>query len=122
MNTLRKHAKSLARSGLVLVLIMILGLSLLPGSDLPTVNANDKLNHFLAYSVLAALAGLARLPVSLVALASLLVIYGVSLEVAQGLMPYGRSASWLDALANTAGVLTGIAVSYCLNHFLKEPQ
>lgn len=92
----------------IIVIIAIGVLSLLPGSDLPAQNLNDKLNHFIAYGVLSFLALLGRHKVSLMWVIVAAIGYGVALEVLQGAMPYGRSASWLDAIANTGGVLGGV--------------
>ena len=82
-------------------------LSLLPGTDLPTQNLNDKLNHFIAYSILSFGAVVGRHSMALVWVVALVIGYGLVLEILQGVMPFGRSASWLDALANTGGVVIG---------------
>jgi VanZ family protein len=97
----------LALAGAVICAVVIAVLSLLPGNDLPTENLNDKLNHFIAYGVLMALVILARGQMALIGAMALTSVYGLALEGLQGIMPYGRSASWLDALANAGGVLIG---------------
>ena len=106
--------------GAVLVAIVIAILSLLPGSDLPSQNINDKLSHFIAYAGLSFLAVLARRKIPLVHMIVLAVGYGIALEVLQGVMPYGRSASWLDALANMGGVLFGAAAGMCLHRWSRR--
>lgn len=87
--------------------------SLLPASDLPPMpKGADKLEHFLAYFVLAggavqlyarrrswAIAGL------------LLVLVGIGLEYLQASMKLGRTLDQQDALANTLGVIAGLATS-----------
>lgn len=97
----------LAFTGAVLVAVAIAILSLLPGSNISTQNLNDKLNHFIAYSVLSALAVLSRVRWPVLAVVVAIILFGFGLEALQGLMPYGRSASWLDGLANTSGALFG---------------
>ena len=101
----------LALLGLVLAGSVIGILSLLPGSELPAQSLNDKLNHFIAYGVLAFLGALGRHQVSLFWATVLVIGYGLLLEALQGLMPFGRSASWLDAVANTAGAVCGILIA-----------
>ncbi len=64
----------------------------------------DKLLHLLAYAVLMVLALLGRLPLKAVWLAFIITTLGVGLEVLQGTMNLGRTASLADAVANTAGV------------------
>jgi VanZ family protein len=87
--------------------------SLAPAFLLPQVPAGgDKAEHFLAYFVLAAAAvqlfatrgALLRAGVGLVAL-------GVALEVAQALLTSTRQMDVQDALANTLGVLAGLATA-----------
>ena len=75
-----------------------------PAAPSLSVSNIDKLQHFGAYALLAALAFLGcRTRSWRVALA--LVGLGVALEFAQGALDQGRDASLLDALANTAGVV-----------------
>lgn len=91
----------------VLVVLAIAVLSLMPGEELSEVNMSDKLGHLVAYAVLAGLAVIARRRASLLRILAMVIGYGVVLEAAQGLMPFGRTASWLDAAANTAGAVLG---------------
>ena len=75
------------------------------------VMPSDKLTHFTGYLLLALwFAGVARRS-RYVVVGLLLVGLGGSLEVAQGLMHEGRSAEWLDMLANTLGISTGLGVA-----------
>lgn len=89
--------------------------SLLPAGDLPAApfDGVDKLEHFLAYAVLAAGAVMlfARRGVQwLLALA--LVALGIGLEFAQGAMTASRHADGMDALANALGVLAGTGLGW----------
>lgn len=87
--------------------------SLLPARDLPQVAVSDKLEHFLAYAALAAGAvQLYRRRLSWGAVCVVLVFLGIGLEYLQGAMGMGRTADRADALANTAGVLMGLATAF----------
>jgi VanZ family protein len=92
---------------------LVVLLSLAPAFVLPQVPAgSDKVEHFLAYFLLAAAAvqlfatrgALLRAGVALVAL-------GVALEIAQALLTSTRQMDVHDALANTLGVLAGLATA-----------
>lgn len=83
-------------------------LSLLDPRDLPPPPGSDKLGHLLAYALLAAWAALIfrrgrPLACALLGLLSL----GCGLELAQGWLTSTRAMEWLDAVANTLGVLLG---------------
>ena len=85
--------------------------SLVPPQDLPPVpEGSDKVEHFVAYALLAA--GAVQLfarRASLLSACIALALLGVLLEYLQGRTGLGRSMDPLDALANTLGVLTGLA-------------
>ena len=86
--------------------------SLLPSSDLPSVKVNDKVEHFVAYAALAA--GAVQLfarRLSWGFVCVLLVLMGIGLEVLQAQMGLGRMLDRNDALANTIGVLIGLATA-----------
>ena len=91
---------------LILVILGIGILSLLPprsGMELPT---NDKVGHFVAYTVLTVNAGLLVERRKWIVLFATCILYGMLLELLQGLVP-GRQVSVLDVLANSTGVLIG---------------
>jgi VanZ family protein len=86
---------------------------LLPGKDLPSLSMNDKSEHFIAYALLSASAVqlfARRLSWAFVCL--LLVLMGIALEFLQGAMGLGRSMDRYDALANSIGVLIGLATAF----------
>ena len=89
----------------------VIVLSLVNLSGLPPVpEGGDKVEHFLAYALLSASAVqlfAKRRACLLVAL--LLVALGIGLEFAQGLLTSTRMADPRDAVANTLGVLAGLA-------------
>lgn len=84
--------------------------SLAPAPDLPQLAGSDKLHHFLAYGLLAAAAVqlFARWP-ALLGAGLGLVLLGIGLEHAQGALTETRMADRWDALANTLGVIAGLA-------------
>lgn len=87
--------------------------SLLPSSDLPSVKVNDKVEHFVAYAALAA--GAVQLfarRLSWAFVCVLLVLMGIGLEYLQAQMGLGRMLDRNDALANTIGVLIGLATAF----------
>ena len=96
----------------VLAIAAVVVGSLVPGRDLPAVPVSDKLEHFAAYAVLAA--GAVQLfarRASWAFVCLLLVLMGIGLEVLQAKMALGRMLDRNDALANTIGVLLGLATS-----------
>ena len=89
-------------------------LSLVPVSDLPHVpQGTDKLEHFVAYALLSA--GAVQLfarRLSLLSACVVLALLGIALEMMQGRMGVGRAMDVRDALANTLGVLAGLATLF----------
>ena len=75
--------------------------------------SNDKLLHFGAYAGLAVLSILAFKSVRGLLCALLLLPLGAFLELGQHFSP-GRTADLFDALANTCGVFSGIALGLLL--------
>ena len=94
---------------LAVAAVMVLSLANL--SRLPPVpEGGDKVEHFLAYALLSASAmQLFARRGGCVVIALLLVAMGVGLEFAQGALTTTRMADPRDALANTVGVLAGLA-------------
>ncbi|MDQ3494919.1 MAG: VanZ family protein [Pseudomonadota bacterium] len=93
-----------------LAIAVVVVASLLPAPDLPDAPGGDKLHHFLTYFTLATAAVqlYARWP-SLLGAGLGLVLMGVGLEHAQGVLTETRMADYWDALANTLGVVAGLA-------------
>lgn len=94
------------------IAVVVVG-SLLPGKDLPPLPVSDKLEHLAAYAVLAA--GAVQLfarRLSLGFVCILLVLMGIGLEHLQASMKLGRMLDRNDALANTLGVLIGLATAF----------
>jgi hypothetical protein len=91
------------------VLAVVL-LSLLPGSAVPAIGVNDKLEHVAAYAILAALgsSGFPRFSSGMV-VAMLLLMLGIGLEVCQSFIP-GRSADIFDIIADAGGISAGFVL------------
>jgi VanZ family protein len=97
----------------IVIAAVVIG-SLVPAHDLPKVPAGfDKLEHFGAYALLAA--GAVQLFVRRLSWAFvcvMLVLMGIGIEYLQGQMGLGRMLDRQDALANTIGVLIGLATAF----------
>jgi len=108
----------------VAVALVVIG-SLLPGPALTRIrfNAvapNDKLVHFMGYTVLALLpVAFLELVGTGLTLAVSMIPMGVLLEFLQKLVP-GRSFEVGDMVANSLGVATGIMVALWLRAVLKR--
>lgn len=86
--------------------------SLLPAPDLPNLHVSDKSEHFTAYALLAA--GAVQLfarRLSWLSVCIALALLGIGLEFAQGALTTTRTMDAADALANSLGVLAGLATS-----------
>jgi VanZ family protein len=97
--------------GIVLALAILLG-SLAAPSSLAPMHLGDKIQHFAGYGALSFwFAGLLerdRYPV----LAVLLMAFGLAIEGMQYVMGLGRLADWRDIVANSAGIVTALALAY----------
>ncbi len=100
----------LARSAFAVGLVLVLVLSLMPASGLPSTDISDKIEHFLAYFALAAAgaAGFHGHRARIIIIFSL-IAFGILMEFGQLFSP-GRDPSIGDAIANSLGVLCGATV------------
>lgn len=104
-----RHWRSWYVVGVVLVLVVVVA-SLVPGKDLPHLGVNDKIEHLTAYFGLAAWFGGLLMPRRYALLGLALLLLGGGIEIAQGLMGLGRQADWKDFYADAAGVIVGLAL------------
>lgn len=94
----------------IIVFLAITVLSLMPPKSEIRIPTNDKVGHFIAYTVFSLNVCLVfpvfnkRLFFVLLAI----VIYGIVIEILQGYV--GRTCSFYDFLANTSGVLIGFVL------------
>lgn len=96
----------------IVAIVVLIVICLVPLDSLPPLPANsDKLEHLFGYFVLSATAvqlfGSRR---ALLLSAVGLIALGIGIEIAQGYTAY-RSSDLADALANTLGVLLGMATA-----------
>jgi VanZ family protein len=104
--------RNIARLSFPIGLIAVAWLSLTPRDAMPEIQMWDKLQHLMAYAVLAACGaigfpgGRPRLIVGVG-----LIVFGCGLEIAQAAVP-GRSSNIGDAVANIAGIALGLATAW----------
>lgn len=85
-------------------------LSMMPPPPMPDFDSSDKWSHFLGYFALSVSAvQLFRNWPALLGAGLALVLLGVGIEYAQGTFTADRMADARDALANTLGVIAGLA-------------
>ena len=112
--------RKLAKSAFFIGLVAVIALSLLPQETLPKTDTWDKLNHALAYGVLAVVGGLGfKGWRSLLMVGLGLVVLGAGLELAQSVTP-DRDGSIYDAVANFVGVALGSLALAATNTFLRD--
>lgn len=114
---LSRH-QHVVRWGFWLTLVLVLTLSLKPSPiSIPHLQISDKIEHFLAYLALGTLMGIGwpmnRARTVLLALLALMLL-GASIEIIQGTHWIGRTASWLDLLADVLGAFLGLMTSTAL--------
>ncbi|WP_273214735.1 VanZ family protein [Runella zeae] len=95
---------------------LLLILCLMPKDQVPTGLGWDKLHHFGAFGILAALWYWSTLKVWPVILGG--VLYGVGIEIAQGNMGVGRAFDWYDAVANSLGIIIAIPIARWVRRWL----
>lgn len=86
---------------------LIAGLSLQAPGDLQSLNHADKVQHFGAYALLCGAGCLGWPKVNVFWVAAGAALFGVGIELAQGMMSLGRTPSILDGVANLAGAISG---------------
>ena len=105
-----RHPRLWLVSGWILVVLAVIA-SIMPLTEMPKVGVNDKVEHVVAYAVLALwFAGIypkSRYPMIGVAL----LIMGIVIEGLQGAMNLGRQADLRDVYANTIGIVTGLLLA-----------
>ena len=100
------------------ILLIITTLSLSPVDTLPSAPGSDKTHHLIAYAALAFPTAL-RKPNRWLWLVVFFISYSGLIELVQ---PYvNRYGEWLDMLANTVGVVCGVALATAINVFSKPP-
>ena len=112
---------------LVIYWLILFVATTLPAQRLPSVGFTDKVNHFIAYFVLAVLVNLTLIyqrksrflfEKATVATIVICLFYGAADELHQMLVP-GRFAETLDWVADALGAFTGVLFVYFLINRLR---
>jgi hypothetical protein len=103
-----------------LMLVAIFVVALLPSKMAPVVFASDKLNHMLAFFVLAAFGKSLWPRKSLLTIFGLLALYGGMIEVFQWALGFGRDADWKDFSADVVAICFGLATVSFMNSGKKS--
>jgi hypothetical protein len=101
-----------ARGVFAVLLLVTTVMLLVPGEDLSSNAPDDKVSHLLTFAVLALSGRWAR--VRPLPLAAGLTAYAAVTELLQALLPFDRHGDPRDLLADVAGMLVGLAVSWVL--------
>ena len=97
-------------TGLALALLVTIA-CLVPGRDLPALGISDKLEHAVAYLVLAFWFASVMPHWDYLFLMLALLALGGGIEIAQGLMGLGREADLKDVLADVVGIIAGVGLA-----------
>lgn len=96
-------ALPVTRGVFVLAIAVLTYQSIVPVTGSSVITHFDKIMHALGYAVLTGLLALAAPRMGLLKLFVFPTLYGGAMEIAQSLMPYGRTGSVWDLLANMVG-------------------
>ncbi|WP_367347005.1 VanZ family protein [Stenotrophomonas bentonitica] len=96
-----------------LAIVTTIVVCLIPPPPLALPPNSDKVEHFLAYFLLASAAvQIYGTRTALLCAGAGLVLLGVGIEFLQGALTTNRMADPMDALANTTGVIAGMAITF----------
>ncbi len=113
--------RKLAKTAFFIGLAAVIALSLLPRETLLETGTWDKLNHALAYGVLAVSGGIGfKGWRSLLMVGLGLVVLGAGLELVQSVTP-NRDGNIFDAVANFVGIAIGSVATAGTNALLRDP-
>jgi VanZ family protein len=82
--------------------------SLVPGQKLPETHVSDKWEHSIGYALLTLWFTGIYPKTSYWKIGGAMFLLGISIEIAQGLMPFGRQMDIRDVGANTFGIVLGL--------------
>lgn len=105
--------------GFALVTAVVIS-CLVPATELPLLNVNDKTEHMVAYLGLALWFGGLMEPRRYYRLFFWLLVMGGGIEIAQAVMNVGRHAEWRDFFADGVGALAGLLLCLAgLRHWVS---
>jgi VanZ family protein len=102
-----------AYSVLLTLLLLLPQPLVLLGFDPPSGSGSSRGGHFIAFTLLAVMVVVSRLPWRRARLAGALATYAVATELLQGLVPH-RTVELLDLVENLLGLLAGAAIGWAL--------
>jgi len=108
------------RVGVSVYSLFLIWVSLRPAGTGGAIPHFDKILHLCVYAFLAGGLALAWPKLSKFRVFWMCVIFGALLEIAQGLMGSGRTASFWDGLANSFGALLGVYAAVLVERFIAH--
>jgi len=119
-NFLQRWQRPVDRGALIMSFILIAIvtlLSLFPAEQLPNVQGNDKLHHFIAYAAVIFPLAIVRKRLALW-LSPAIVLYSGLIELLQ---PFSnRYAEWADFGANSLGVVIGLLIGTIMSPYIMQ--
>jgi VanZ family protein len=119
-NFLQRWQRPVDRGALIMSFILIAIvtlLSLFPAEQLPNVQGNDKLHHFIAYAAVIFTLAIVRKHLALW-LSPAIVLYSGLIELLQ---PFSnRYAEWADFGANSLGVVIGLLIGTIMSPYIMQ--
>src|ERR1051325_457229 len=92
-----------------LAVLILLVLCVLPNKDLPDPGTGDRFEHTAAWFILT-VTGYVLAPNRRIAIPAFALVYGVAIEIIQGLTPTGRHSDPLDFVADVQGVALAVVL------------
>jgi VanZ family protein len=102
-----------------LAALILLVLCVLPSEELPDTGTGDRIEHTIAWFVLTA-TGYALAPKRVWAIPAFALVYGVALEILQGVAPTGRHSDPQDFVADAIGVGVAVAGFLLIRRFARR--
>jgi VanZ family protein len=98
---------------------ILLAMCVIPSEELPSSGKGDRFEHTVAWFVLT-LTGYVLAPNRLWAIPAFAVVYGVAMEILQGVAPTGRHSDPLDLAADILGVALAMVVFAAVRLFARR--
>lgn len=130
ISILKKNKKHLVYIPLILYWLVLFIATSIPAQSMPEVGISDKFNHLFAYMILSMFLYLTFIVQSRYSILknnpalfsiSIATVYGIFDEVHQMLIP-GRSAEFLDWVADVSGAIIGAILISLLVNWLVEKE
>lgn len=103
-----------------ILLAIILVISLMPAGEAPTIFADDKLNHILAFFTLSLMARVIWPRAQAQTLFIMLMAFGGGIELLQLSLGFGRDADWMDFGADILATGLGIVAGAVFNSIFRK--